>query len=74
MSMKLKQFGVSDRFCMLAPVYLELSEGSIIRLDSASPDGNATVEQKVPEGIEAATQAGDDQLLQRCAVSELMRI
>lgn len=48
MSMKLKQSGVSDRFRMLVPVYLELADGSIIRLGSASPDGNATVEQKVP--------------------------
>lgn len=48
MSMKLSQSGVNDRFRMLVPVYLELADGSIIRLGSASPDGNATVEQKVP--------------------------
>lgn len=48
MSMKLTQSGVSDRFRMLVPVYLELADGTIIRLGSASPDGNTTVEQKVP--------------------------
>ena len=48
MSMKLTQSGVSEHFRMLVPVYLELSDGTIIRLGSASPDGNTTVEQKVP--------------------------
>jgi hypothetical protein len=48
MSMKLTQSGVTDRFRMLVPVYLELADGTIIRLGSASPDGNTTVEQKVP--------------------------
>ncbi len=33
---------------MLVPVYIELADGTIIRLGSASPDGNATIEQKVP--------------------------
>ena len=48
MSMKLTQSGVTDKFRMLVPVYLELNDGSIIRLGSASPDGNSTIEQKVP--------------------------
>ncbi len=47
MSMKLIQSGVTEKFRMLVPVYLELADGSIVRLGAASPDGNATIEQKV---------------------------
>jgi hypothetical protein len=37
------------------PVYLELGDGTIIRLGSASPEGNTTVEQKVPlKGLKQA--------------------
>ena len=46
--MKLTQSGVNERFRMLVPIYLELADGSIIRLGSASPDGNTSIEQKAP--------------------------
>ena len=37
MSMKLTQSGVTDRFRMLVPVYLELADGTIIRLGRRRP-------------------------------------
>jgi hypothetical protein len=50
LSLKLTQSGVSDGFVMLAPIYLELQDGRIVRLGSATLRGNATVEQKVNLG------------------------
>jgi len=44
----LTQSGVSQKFRMLVPIYLELADGTIVRLGSASPDGNTTIQQKVP--------------------------
>jgi len=48
LSMKLTQSGVGPDFRMLVPIYLELANGQIVRLGSARPAGNMTVEQKVP--------------------------
>ena len=48
LSLKLVQSGVNDSFRMLVPVYLELADGSVVRLGSTSPKGNTTVQQKVP--------------------------
>jgi hypothetical protein len=48
LSFKLTQSGVNDSFRMLVPVYLELADGSIVRLGLTSPKGNMTVQQKVP--------------------------
>ena len=45
--MKLNQSGVSPEFRMLVPIYLELANGQVVRLGSARPAGNMTVEQKV---------------------------
>jgi hypothetical protein len=45
--MKLNQSGVSPEFRMLVPIYLELANGQVVRLGSARPAGNLTVEQKV---------------------------
>ena len=48
LNMKLNQAAVSPDFRMLVPIYLELANGQIVRLGSARPSGNMTVEQKVP--------------------------
>jgi hypothetical protein len=48
MNMKLTQSGVDDKFAMLVPIYLELSDGRIVRLGLAPITGNRTIEQKVP--------------------------
>jgi hypothetical protein len=48
LNMKLTQSGVSPRFRMLVPVYIELANGQVARLGAARPLGNITVEQKVP--------------------------
>jgi len=45
--MKLNQSGVSPEFRILVPIYLELANGQVVRLGSARPAGNMTVEQKV---------------------------
>jgi hypothetical protein len=47
LNMKLAQSGVDANFRMLVPVYLELANGHVTRLGTASPVGNTTVEQKV---------------------------
>ncbi len=50
LSLKLTQSGVSDGFKMLVPLYVELTDGRVLRLGSATMIGNKTVEQQVPVG------------------------
>jgi hypothetical protein len=45
---KLTQSGVSDKFKMLAPIYLELAEGRTIRLGMVPLTGSTTIERTVP--------------------------
>lgn len=49
-SFNITQSGVTDAFVMLAPVYVELQDGRIVRLGSATVRGNTTVGQKVNIG------------------------
>ncbi|MGA3079995.1 MAG: M1 family aminopeptidase [Terracidiphilus sp.] len=44
---KLTQSGVSDKFKMLVPVYLELTDGKVIRLGSFAIEGSITLDQTV---------------------------
>jgi hypothetical protein len=48
LSIKLNQSGVSPEFRMPVPIYLELANGQVVRLGSARPAGNMTLDQKVP--------------------------
>jgi aminopeptidase N len=48
LNLKITQSGVDDKFAMLVPLYLELSQGRIIRLGTAALTGNRTIEQRVP--------------------------
>jgi hypothetical protein len=45
---KLTQSNVNDSFSMLVPVYLELANGGLIQLGSATMKGNRTLEQTIP--------------------------
>ncbi len=45
---KLTQSGVPAEFRMLVPIYIELSDGRIVRLGSAGITGSKTVDQTVP--------------------------
>jgi hypothetical protein len=44
---KLGQSGVPSSFGMVVPIYLELADGKIMRLGSATISGSSTVEQTV---------------------------
>jgi aminopeptidase N len=44
---KLIQSGVSDKFRMPVPIYLELSDGKVLRLGSVNITGNKTIDQTV---------------------------
>jgi aminopeptidase N len=46
-SFKLTQSGVDKNFVMLVPIYLELANGNIARLGSATVGGNYTVQQNI---------------------------
>jgi hypothetical protein len=48
LAFKLAQSGVDANFRMLVPIYLEQANGQVIRLGSARPIGNMTVDQKIP--------------------------
>ena len=48
LSFKLTQSGVDPNFKMLVPLYIELANGNIIRLGSATIKGNSTVQQSIP--------------------------
>jgi len=50
LNLKITQSGVSDGFKMLLPLYVELTDGRIVRLGSATMIGNKTIEQQVPLG------------------------
>ena len=45
---KLSQSNVTPNFKMIVPIYLELSDGRIVRLGGARMVGNTSVEQSVP--------------------------
>jgi len=57
LSIKVTQSGVSDGFKMLLPLYLELTDGRVVRLGSAAMIGNKTVEQEIPLGQIPARRA-----------------
>lgn len=50
LSIKVTQSGVSDAFKMLVPLYVELQDGRVLRLGSATMTGNTTISQEVPVG------------------------
>jgi len=50
MNLKITQSGVTEKFAMLVPLYLELADGKIARLGAATIRGNSTVQQQVPLG------------------------
>ena len=50
LTLKLTQSGVSDGFKMLLPLYVELTDGRVVRLGSATMLGNRTIEQEIPLG------------------------
>jgi Peptidase family M1 domain len=45
---KLTQSGVDDKFRMIVPIYLELTDGRTVNLGRARLVGNTSVDQKVP--------------------------
>jgi aminopeptidase N len=45
---RLVQSGVSEKFKMLVPLYLELDDGRIVRWASATITGDSTIDQTVP--------------------------
>ncbi len=53
LTFKITQSGVNDKFAMLVPVYVELKNGKIIRLGTATLIGNTSVDGKVPLGQSA---------------------
>jgi hypothetical protein len=50
LSMKITQSNVGDGFVMLVPIYVEMQDGRVVRLGSATLRGNSSVEQEVPLG------------------------
>ena len=50
LDLKITQSGVSDGFKMLLPLYVELTDGRVVRLGSARMVGNKTVAQQIPLG------------------------
>ena len=50
LSLKITQSGVHDGFKMPVPLYVELTDGRVVRLGSATMVGNKTIEQQVPLG------------------------
>ncbi len=48
LAFKLAQSGVDANFRMLVPIYLEQANRPVLRLGSARPIGNMTVDQKIP--------------------------
>lgn len=51
LSVKLTQSNVDGKFRMLVPLYLEMANGSVIRLGAARIEGNGTIEQQIPLGV-----------------------
>jgi len=45
---KIAQSGVDDKFRMIVPIYLELTDGRTINLGRARLTGSSSVEQKIP--------------------------
>jgi hypothetical protein len=54
---KITQSGVGPDFKMLVPVYVEMSNGRVTRLGSATIIGNSTVENEVPLGNASVKRA-----------------
>ena len=50
LALKLTQSGVTDGFKMLVPLYVEMTDGRVLRLGSATMIGNKTIEQEIPLG------------------------
>jgi hypothetical protein len=50
LNLKITQSNVTDGFKMLVPLYVELTDGRVVRLGSATMIGNKTIEQQVPLG------------------------
>ena len=49
-TMKLTQSNVSDGFKMLVPLYVELTDGRIVKLGNAGMKGSSSIEQEIPVG------------------------
>lgn len=59
MHIKLVQSGVPPSFGMIVPIYLELTDGKVIRLASAAINGSSTIDQtmrlpKLPSPVKQA--------------------
>jgi hypothetical protein len=50
LSLKLTQSNVHDGFVMPVPIYVEMENGRVVRLGSATLRGNTTIEQEIPLG------------------------
>jgi hypothetical protein len=50
LSVRITQSNVGDGFVMPVPIYIEIQDGRVIRLGSATLRGNSTVEQEIPLG------------------------
>lgn len=50
LDLKLSQSGVSDRFKMIIPIYVETASGGVGRLGLVALNGNTTINPKVPLG------------------------
>jgi hypothetical protein len=50
LSLKITQSNVNDGFVMPVPIYVEMENGRVVRLGSATLRGNTTIEQDVPLG------------------------
>jgi hypothetical protein len=48
LSLKVSQSGVTDKFRMLMPIYLELADGNMYFLGRARLTGNTSIDQKIP--------------------------
>jgi aminopeptidase N len=50
LNVKLTQSNVDEKFRMLIPLYLEMGNGSVVRLGAARIEGNRTIQQQIPLG------------------------
>ncbi len=48
LTFKLTQSGVDNNFAMLVPLYLEMTNGRVMRLGAATMVGNTTIDQQIP--------------------------
>jgi len=48
LSFKLTQSGVTDDFKMIVPIYLEFTDGRVVRLGAVTMNGNSSTEKEIP--------------------------